>query len=129
MLYYCLLVTGPAYGTQQATSAYQFASALLAKGHQISSVFFYREGVFNANRLVTPASDEFDLVRAWAQLAEKNSVTLNVCASAAIRRGVIDTQEGYQQNLSLLNFQHGFVLSGLAGLAEALLSCDRIMQF
>lgn len=40
MLDYCLLVTGPAYGTQQASSAYQFAQALLAKGHRLSSVFF-----------------------------------------------------------------------------------------
>lgn len=40
MLRYCLLVTGPAYGTQQASSAYQFAQALLAAGHQLVSVFF-----------------------------------------------------------------------------------------
>ena len=32
-LTYCLVVTGPAYGTQQAASAYQFAKALLKEGH------------------------------------------------------------------------------------------------
>lgn len=97
MLDYCLLVTGPAYGTQQASSAYQFAQALLAKGHRLSSVFFYREGVLNANRLTAPASDEFDLVRGWTQLAQQHGVALNVCVAAALRRGVTDEQEAQQQ--------------------------------
>lgn len=59
---FALMVTGPAYGTQQASSALQFARALLAAGHELVSVFFYREGVYNANQLTSPASDEFDLV-------------------------------------------------------------------
>lgn len=61
---FAIVVTGPAYGTQQASSAFQFAQALIADGHELSSVFFYREGVYNANQLTSPASDEFDLVRA-----------------------------------------------------------------
>ena len=65
---FAIVVTGPAYGTQQASSAFQFAQALIADGHELSSVFFYREGVYNANQLTSPASDEFDLVRAWQQL-------------------------------------------------------------
>ena len=42
---FALMVTGPAYGTQQARSALQFAQALLKAGHELVSVFFYREGV------------------------------------------------------------------------------------
>jgi hypothetical protein len=57
---FALMVTGPAYGTQQASSALQFAHALLAAGHELASVFFYREGVYNANQFTSPASDEFD---------------------------------------------------------------------
>ena len=41
---YTLLVTGPAYGTQQASSALLFARALLAAGHQLQSVFFLSRG-------------------------------------------------------------------------------------
>ncbi len=37
---FALMVTGPAYGTQQASSAYQFALALLEAGHTLVSVFF-----------------------------------------------------------------------------------------
>ncbi|MBO1505036.1 sulfurtransferase complex subunit TusD [Serratia proteamaculans] len=129
MLNYCLLVTGPAYGTQQASSAYQFAQALLAKGHRLSSVFFYREGVFNANQLTVPAGDEFDLVRGWVQLAQQHRVELNVCVAAALRRGVTDEQEAAQQGLAAANLQPGFILSGLGSLAEAALSSDRLVQF
>lgn len=37
---FALMVTGPAYGTQQASSALQFAHALLDAGHELASVFF-----------------------------------------------------------------------------------------
>ncbi len=67
---YTLLVTGPAYGTQHASSALLFARALLQAGHQLESVFFYREGVLNANQLTAPASDEVDVVREWQQLQQ-----------------------------------------------------------
>ncbi|HFV9295028.1 TPA: sulfurtransferase complex subunit TusD [Serratia fonticola] len=129
MLNYCLLVTGPAYGTQQASSAWQFAQALLAGGHRITSVFFYREGVLNANQLSSPATDEFDLVRAWVDLAQRHGVELNVCVAAALRRGVADEQEAAQLALAAANLQPGFTLSGLGSLAEAALSNDRLVQF
>lgn len=126
---YTLLVTGPAYGTQQASSALLFARALLAAGHQLESVFFYREGVLNANQLTAPASDEYDLVRAWQALHLEQGVVLNICVAAALRRGVADEQEATRLQLAGSNMQPGFALSGLGALAEAALSCDRLVQF
>jgi tRNA 2-thiouridine synthesizing protein D len=126
---YTLMVTGPAYGTQQATSAYLFARALLTAGHQLDSVFFYREGVLNANQLTAPASDEFDLVRAWQALHQEQGVALNICVAAALRRGVSDSQEAARLQLPGSNLQPGFTLSGLGALAEAALSCERMVQF
>ncbi len=82
---FALMVTGPAYGTQQASSAYQFAVALLAAGHTLGSVFFYREGVSNANALTAPASDEFDLVRAWQNCTTNSRSN---CIFALLRRFV-----------------------------------------
>lgn len=128
-LHYTLVVTGPAYGTQQASSAYQFALALLNKGHILDSVFFYREGILNANQFTLPADDEFDLVKAWQKLAESHHVALNVCVAAALRRGVIDKQEAGQNGFNCYNLQQGFTLSGLGSLAEAMLTSDRVIQF
>ncbi|MFH7828910.1 sulfurtransferase complex subunit TusD [Kluyvera chengduensis] len=126
---FALMVTGPAYGTQQASSALQFAKAAMAEGHEIACVFFYREGVYNANQLTSPASDEFDLVRAWQSLHDQNGVALHICVAAALRRGVTDETEARQLGLPTFNLQPGFSLSGLGSLAEAALTCDRVVQF
>ncbi|RRZ89761.1 sulfurtransferase complex subunit TusD [Erwinia sp. 198] len=126
---YTLLVTGPAYGTQQASSAWLFAQALLAEGHELESVFFYREGVLNASALTSPASDEFNLTQAWQQLHRDHHVALNICVAAALRRGITDEQEAKNQGLPAANLAEGFQLSGLGALAEAALSSERMVQF
>ncbi|HAU4328178.1 sulfurtransferase complex subunit TusD [Citrobacter freundii] len=126
---FAIMVTGPAYGTQQASSALQFAHALLEEGHELSRVFFYQEGVYNANLLTSPASDEFDLVRGWQQINQQFGVELNICVAAALRRGVVDETEAKRLGLTSSNLQSGFNLSGLGSLAEASLTCDRVVQF
>jgi len=126
---FALMVTGPAYGTQQASTAWQFAQALLAAGHELVSVFFYREGVYNANQLTAPASDEFDLVRAWQALHLEHQVELHICVAAALRRGITDEGEAQRAGLVGANLQPGFSLSGLGALAEAALTCERVVQF
>ena len=45
--------------------AYQFAQALLEKGHVINQIFFFQDGVSNGNGLVYPANDECNLTQAW----------------------------------------------------------------
>lgn len=126
---YSLMVTGPAYGTQQASSALLFARELVAQGHTLLSVFFYREGVYNANSLTAPASDEFDMVRAWQELHRQHGVELNICVAAGLRRGVVDTQESVRLGLAAANLQPDFALRGLGALAEAAMVSDRMVQF
>lgn len=126
---FCLMVTGPAYGTQQASSAWLFANAVLEQGHTLDSVFFYREGVLNASLLNAPASDEFDLTHSWQMLQQTRGVTLNICVAAALRRGITDQQEAASLGLMGANLAEGFQLSGLGTLAEAALTCDRMVQF
>lgn len=123
---YTLLVTGPVYGTQNATSAWMFAKALLEAGHQLDSVFFYQEGVTNANRFATPASDEHHLVDAWVTLSIDFGVELNICVSAAARRGIVEAS-----NLDTIsaNLHPQFNLAGLGALAKATLTCERVIQF
>ncbi|ENY5350222.1 sulfurtransferase complex subunit TusD [Klebsiella sp. CN_Kp088] len=126
---FAITVTEPAYGTQQASSAWQFAQAVINAGHELACVFFYREGVYNANQLTAPASDEVDLVRHWQRLHDEHAVALHICVAAALRRGVTDEREAQQLGLPAHNLQPGFTLSGLGALAEASLTCDRMVQF
>lgn len=128
-LSYTLVVNGSVYGSQSAKNAYQFANALIAKGHSLVSVFFYQDGVTNGNGLTVPANDEFDLVKAWQSLAEKHNVRLETCVAAALRRGVISENEAKQHGLAQHNLAAGFCQVGLGSLSEAMLTQDRVVQF
>ncbi len=126
---FSIVVTGAPYGSQSASSAYQFCEAAVSAGHQIAGVFFYQEGVLNASQLVSPASDEINLPQLWAKLATRYQFPLEVCVSAALRRGVVNEQEAEQLSLAQFNLQPPFVLSGLGQLAELSAHCDRLVQF
>ncbi|EKO3374785.1 sulfurtransferase complex subunit TusD [Vibrio fluvialis] len=128
-LTYTLLVNGSVYGTQSARNAYLFAKAVIEKGHTLKSVFFYQDGVQNGSALTAPANDEFDLVKAWQQLAEQHQVRLETCVAAALRRGVVSQSEAEQHQLPGANLAAPFEQTGLGSLAEALLSQDRVVQF
>lgn len=122
-LNYTVVVMGPAYGTQAATTAYQFVSSLVSTSvttsHRIEAVFFYYDGVYNANQFTDPANDEFDLVSAWQQLAKQHNIKLALCVSAALRRGIIENK----------NIAEHFQLSGLSELSESLSKSDRVIEF
>ncbi|PSV36535.1 sulfurtransferase complex subunit TusD [Photobacterium sp. GB-210] len=128
-LTYAIVVNGPAYGNQTSRSAYQFARALIEEGHVLQRVFFYQDGVLNGSALTAPASDEFDLVAAWQALAKMHNVELQTCVAAALRRGIVSEQEAEQNQLSAVNLADGFEQAGLGGLAEVLLTADRVIQF
>ncbi|MGR5178302.1 sulfurtransferase complex subunit TusD [Vibrio mediterranei] len=128
-LTYSLVVNGSVYGSQSARNAYQFANALIAKGHKLVSVFFYQDGVHNASRLTVPANDEFDLVSAWQALATEHGVRLETCVAAALRRGVLGSDEASQHQRDVDNLANGFEQAGLGSLASAMLTQDRVVQF
>ncbi|MFP3014231.1 MAG: sulfurtransferase complex subunit TusD [Arsenophonus sp.] len=126
---YCLLVTKPSYGTQKTTNALRFANALIKVGHILKMVFFYQEGVYNGNQLILSTSDEFNLLLGWKTLAQQTGCQLNICASASLRRGIIDETEAENYGLPCSNLDKSFMLSGLGSLSEAILLCDRTVQF
>jgi len=126
---FSILVTGNPASSQSASAAYQFCSAALSAGHTINGIFFYLDGVLNANHLINPATDEINLPDLWASLALEHDFPLEVCVSASLRRGVINQQEAEQLGLLHHNVKPPFVLSGLGQLAELSASCDRLVQF
>lgn len=128
-LTYSLVVNGSVYGSQSARSAYQFAKAVIEQGHTLVSVFFYQDGVTNGTALSVPANDEFDLSKAWQELALQHQVRLETCVAAALRRGIVSEDEASQHGLAQSNLADGFTQAGLGSLAEAMLSQDRVVQF
>jgi tRNA 2-thiouridine synthesizing protein D len=81
-------------------------------------VFFYHDGVNNANKLSEPQSDDRNLVKLWSELAAEHNVDLVVCVAAALRRGIKDDI-----------LAPGFRISGLGQLIEAGIIGDRLVTF
>lgn len=108
---------GP-YQHQASDSAYLFCKAAIAKGHTVSRVFFYHDGVNNSTKLTEPPQDDRNIVNRWSKLAEEHSVDLVVCVAAAMRRGIRDE-----------NLATGFRISGLGQLVEAGTLTDRLVTF
>lgn len=121
---YVLAVKSPIYGRQGAFLAYQFAETLIEKGHQITQIFFFQEGVSNGNAFVYPANDEVDLQKKWQNFSAKNQVPLHLCVAASQRRGVVDTSTARDGEMNLVG---GFVIAGLGEFMAATLKADRVM--
>jgi tRNA 2-thiouridine synthesizing protein D len=119
---------GP-YQHQSADSAYQFTKAALDKGHEISRVFFYHDGVNNGTRYGVPPQDDRNITQLWSELSRKHSLDLVVCVAAAQRRGVLDADEARRHGKSGDNIADGFRISGLGQLIEAGIQADRLVVF
>ena len=115
---FAILVNEGPYTHQATDSAFQFAKAALAKGHKVSRVFFYHDGVNNSSSLTEPPQDDRHIVNRWSKLAEDHGVDLVVCVAAALRRGIKDE-----------NLAPGFRISGLGQLVEAGIQADRLLTF
>lgn len=126
---FAILVSEGPYTHEASDSAYQFAKAVLEKGHEIFRVFFYHDGVNNATRLTVPPSDERNIQRNWTELAEKHKLDLVVCIAAAQRRGILDKNEAKRQGKDTDNLAPGFRISGLGQLIEAGIEADRLVTF
>lgn len=109
---FTLLVTKSPFDYRNAHSAISFCIAALNQGHSISQVFFYQTGVHNASCLLRPHSDDLHVYDKWCDLANNHGVILNVCVTAASRRGILDTELAPQHERA--NLIHPFVQVGLS---------------
>ena len=123
-----LINEGP-YQHQSSDSAYQFTRAALAKGHEVTRVFFYHDGVNNGTRLTTPPQDDRHIVNRWSELAAEHDLDLVLCVAAAQRRGLVDEGEAKRNGKDSDNIAPGFRISGLGQLIEAAVESDRLLTF
>ena len=115
---FALMVSEGPYTHQASDTAYNFAMAAIAKGHEVMRVFFYHDGVYNATRLTEPPQDDRHIVNRWSKLNAEHQVDLVVCVAAALRRGIKDEV-----------LAPGFRISGLGQLVDAGIKCDRTVTF
>ena len=126
---FSILVNAPPHSSAGALSAYRFACAALAGGHRIYRIFFYHDGVLNANSLNQLAQDELDLQAQWADLARQHDFELVVCIASALRRGVLDANEADRYDKPASNLHAAFTIVGLGQLVDANVNSDRLVTF
>ncbi|MBV1789912.1 sulfurtransferase complex subunit TusD [Marinobacterium sp. D7] len=126
---FSIVVQAPPVQTQGAETALRFARAVLAAGHSIHRIFFYRDGVHNGSALTCTPQDEFNIPQQWQELAQQHKLDLVVCIAAAVRRGVINEQEAVRYKQDQWNLRDSFELSGLGQLVEACIQSDRVVTF
>lgn len=112
---FLVLMTMSPYGDSRLKPACDFIAAVLEKGHDLS-VFFLADGVWNALKTISPASDEWDPLQFFQKCSE--SAALFYCEAAGARRGV--TPE------SAASF---FRMSSLAELSDLSVHSDRLVVF
>ena len=110
-----LVLEGP-YQHEAADSAYHFAQAALARGHEITGIFLYTDGVNNANGFIKPPGER-NISQRFDELGAQG-IPIVACTACAKFRGM-------RPNLKVDNVR----LSGLGSLVEYLRAADRFITF
>ncbi len=126
---FALAIYGSPSNSQAPLSALKFAEAALAAGHHITRLFFYQDGVNTATQLAVPPQDEQNIPAEWQALVKAHNIDAVVCIAAALRRGIIDTDEASRYSLPASNLADSYQLSGLGQLIEASIKTDRLVTF
>ena len=126
---FSLLVNEGPYQHQASDTAWHFARAAIEAGHEITRVFFYHDGVSEADANTAPAQDDPSSPEPWTVLAERGNFPLNVCVAAGARRGVLSADEARRQHKPAASLRNGFELVGLGVFVEGLINADRVITF
>lgn len=126
---FSLAIYSAPHTSQANDSAYRFACAAIASGHQLHRVFFYQDGVHSASSFAAPPQDEPHLPDKWQALANRYQIDMVVCVAAALRRGILNQEEAVRYRKQGHNLLSGFELGGLGQLLEAALTSDRLITF
>ena len=110
-----LVLEGP-YQHQAADSAYHFVKAALARGHEITGIFLYTDGVNNANGYIQPPGER-NVARRFSELAALGIAVVACTACARFR--------GFRPDMLAENVK----LAGLGALADYLRGADRFVTF
>ncbi|WP_296243827.1 sulfurtransferase complex subunit TusD, partial [Psychrobacter sp. UBA6766] len=85
--------------------------------HTPLNIFFYADAANTANRLRWQSADQRNITKEWQNLAEQYQLTLPVCVSTALSRGISDNENSARHQLDSENLASGFKLVGLSELA------------
>lgn len=126
---FSIVVYAAPYSSQAAASALKFAKTVLDQGHELYRLFFFGDGVHNANSLSIVAQDDRNLQQQWHELIKKHDLDSVICVSSAIKRGIIDKRESQRYELNAVSAYDSSEIAGLGQLIDATLHSDRVVNF
>ncbi|MCB1670699.1 MAG: sulfurtransferase complex subunit TusD [Gammaproteobacteria bacterium] len=126
---FSIVIHSAPYASEGASSALRFCQAVLAEGHEIYRLFFFRDGVHNLTRLAVVAQDETSLQDAWEELIREHRLDAVACVTSALKRGIIDSQEANRYDKAASNLSELVSISGLGQLVDAVQNSDRVLNF
>ena len=109
-----LLLTGP-YQHEAADTAYHFAKAALARGHEVIGIFLYTDGVNNVNRAIVAPGNR-NLAQMFSELGAHTRIV--ACGTCAKFRGL--QKDGLAPNTRM---------GGMGALVQLVQDCDRFLVF
>ncbi len=112
---FCIL-SGP-FTFQNSNSLIQLANAALAKGHQITGIFFFVDGVYNVNKKIKVEPGSLDVPVELKELADKG-VKMAACSSCSEYRGIGGG-----------DLIPGAEFAGLATFSEFVEAADKVVVF
>ena len=126
---FSVVVYASPYTNEAAISALKFARAVISKGHSIYRIFFFSDGVHNANKLAITPQDEINLQEQWHTLIQENDLDSVVCVTSGLKRGIVDEKESLNRKLDCSSIMPSSDLSGLGQLVDAYDNSDRVLNF
>lgn len=93
------------------------------------NIFFYGDAAHITNRLRWQSADQVNLTKEWQNLAEQYALSLPVCVSTALSRGISDTDNSTRHQLDGDNLATGFILVGLSELAMMMQDNSQLIHF
>lgn len=128
MIFSVVIYSAP-YTSESAANALRFSQAVVDKGHQIYRLFFFSDGVHNANKLAITPQDEQNLQAIWDSFIRSNKLDSVVCVSSALKRGIIGADEARNHDLDSQSLQPSSNISGLGQFVDAYIKSDRVISF
>lgn len=129
MAEFSILITSSPFHGDSAMRALAFVNGVIANGDKVNNIFFYSDGVYHANSLMLDTGDAFSAYKAWSTLSTEHDVTLLVCITAAVKRGIVSQQEADDNGIGFANLQSPFEQAGLGEFFTSLHSCNNLVQF
>ncbi len=126
---FSVVVYGAPYSNEASASALNFSQAVINQGHSIYRLFFFSDGVHNANRFVVTPQDEINLQDEWEELIQEYSIDSIVCVTSGLKRGIINEGEAKRHKLDVSSIKPNSELSGLGQLIDAYSNSNRIISF